>query len=50
MYFDNHRRKTLETLGVLIGVVSLALVIVWNFLQGKRIDAVQKRVETLEKK
>lgn len=40
----------MDNLGILISIVAVALVIVWNFLQGKRIDALQKRVETLEKK
>jgi len=36
--------------GLLTGVAALLLVIFWNYMQGKRIDAVQKRVEALEKK
>ncbi len=35
---------------VLLGVVILALVVVWNVIQSKRIDGLQKRVEALEKK
>jgi hypothetical protein len=31
-------------------VVGLALVIIWNFMQSKRVDALQKRVDALEKK
>ncbi len=35
---------------VLVIVVALALVVVWNVVQSKRLDALQKRIETLEKK
>lgn len=35
---------------VLVGVVMLALLVAWNFIQSKRVDALQKRVEALEKK
>ena len=34
----------------LLGVVILALVVAWDVIQSKRIDALQKRVEALEKK
>jgi hypothetical protein len=34
----------------LLAVVTVALVVVWDFIQSKRIDALQKRVEALEKK
>ncbi len=34
----------------LLSVVIVALVVAWNVLQSKRIDAIQKRVEALEKK
>jgi hypothetical protein len=37
-------------LGVLAGAAILVLVIVWNVIQSKRVDALQKRVEALEKK
>ncbi|MDI6451683.1 hypothetical protein [Anaerobaca lacustris] len=40
----------MESLGVVVGVVALALVIVWNFLQSKRIDGLQKRLEAIEKR
>ena len=33
-----------------LGVTILLLLIWWDFLQSKRIDALQKRVEALEKK
>ena len=32
------------------GITVLALVVVWDFIQSKRIDALQKRVAALEKK
>jgi len=32
------------------GITVLALVVVWNFIQSKRIDALQKRVDALERK
>ncbi len=35
---------------VIVGVVALALLVAWNFIQSKRVDALQKRVEALEKK
>ena len=35
---------------VLLGAVVLLLVVVWNVLQSKRVDALAKRVEALEKK
>ncbi len=34
----------------LLSVVIVVLVVAWNVLQSKRIDALQKRVEALEKK
>ncbi len=34
----------------LLGVVILALVVAWDVIQSKRIDALQKRIEMLEKK
>jgi hypothetical protein len=40
----------METVLPIVGVVALALVIAWNFMQSKRIDALQQRVEALEKK
>ncbi len=41
---------TATTCGVLLGTVVLALVIVWDVIQSKRIDKLQKRVDALEKK
>ncbi len=35
---------------VLVGMVILALLVAWNFIQSKRVDALQKRVDALEKK
>lgn len=40
----------MNTVLPLVGVVVLFLVIAWNFMQSKRIDALQKRVEALEGK
>lgn len=34
----------------LLAVVIVALVVAWDVIQSKRIDALQKRVEALEKK
>jgi hypothetical protein len=33
-----------------MAIVVLALVIAWNVIQSKRVDALQKRVDALEKK
>ncbi len=41
---------TAATALALVGVVALVLVVVWNVVQSKRLDALQKRIETLEKK
>ncbi len=40
----------METVGAIAGIVALALVIVWNFIQSKRIDGLQKRLDALEKR
>ncbi len=41
---------TAGTALVLVLVVALALVVVWNVVQSKRLDGLQRRIETLEKK
>ena len=38
------------TIAVLAGVVVLGLVVAWDVIQSRRIDALQKRVAALEKK
>ncbi len=35
---------------VLVGLVGLVLVIAWDFIQSRRIDQIEKRVQALEKK
>jgi len=39
----------METLLSVVSIVVLALLIAWNVIQSKRVDALQKRVEALEK-
>ena len=39
-----------ETIISVAAIVILALLIAWNFIQSKRVDALQKRVDALEKK
>ncbi len=41
---------TAGTALVLVLVVALALVVVWNVVQSKRLDGLQRRIEALEKK
>ncbi len=41
---------TTATALALLAVVVVALVVAWDVIQSKRIDALQKRVEALEKK
>ncbi len=38
------------TVAVLVGLVGLVLVIAWDFIQSRRIDRLEKRVQALEKK
>ena len=40
----------METLLPIVSIVVLALLIVWNVIQSKRVDALAKRVDALEKK
>lgn len=40
----------MESVGAIAGIAALALVIVWNFLQSKRIDALQKRLDAMDKR
>lgn len=39
----------METLLSVVSIVVLALLIAWNVIQSKRVDALQKRVQALEK-
>jgi len=39
----------METLLSVVSIVVLALLIAWNVIQSKRVAALQKRVEALEK-
>jgi hypothetical protein len=38
------------TAALLLSVGILVLVVAWNLVQSKRVDALQKRVDILEKK
>ncbi len=40
----------MDSVGAIAGIAALALVIVWNFLQSKRIDGLQKRLDAIEKR
>jgi hypothetical protein len=40
----------MDSVGAIAGIAALALVIVWNFLQSKRIDALQKRLDGMDKR
>ncbi len=38
------------TIAIVAGLIILLLLVFWNVFQSKRVEALQKRVEALEKK